>query len=90
MVLYCIFQNKIHTRDDGVGYVAVGDHSLIEINFNDLRFPIIENVSADANTKGARVEIALTEQVSNPVRWAQSVEMLLAEEVETGFSTNGF
>ena len=56
---------------------------LQEINFNDLRFPIIENVSAEANVKGARVEIALTEQVSNPVRWAQSIEMLLAEEVET-------
>ncbi len=56
---------------------------LQEINFNDLRFPIIENVSADANTNGARVEIALTEQVSNPVRWAQSIETLLAQEVET-------
>jgi len=56
---------------------------LARINFQDLRFPIIENVSSDANTKGARVRDALTEQVSNPVRWAQSVEFLLAEEVET-------
>lgn len=56
---------------------------LAKIEFNDLRFPIIENVSADANSKGERVRVALTEQVSCPVRWAQSVETLLAEEVET-------
>ncbi len=56
---------------------------LANIKFSDLTFPIIENVSADINTKGERVRTALTEQVSCPVRWAQSVETLLAEEVET-------
>lgn len=56
---------------------------LAGIEFRDLRFPIIENVSADANSKGERARTALIEQVSSPVRWAQSVETLLAEEVET-------
>lgn len=56
---------------------------LAKIEFSDLRFPIIENVSADANIKGERVKTALTEQVSSPVRWAQSIETLLAQEVET-------
>lgn len=56
---------------------------LANIEFRDLRFPIIENVTADANAKGERVREALTEQVSNPVRWAQSVETLLAEDVGT-------
>jgi [acyl-carrier-protein] S-malonyltransferase len=56
---------------------------LAKIGFRDLRFPIIENVTADANTKGERARTALTEQVSSPVRWAQSVETLLAEEVGT-------
>ncbi len=56
---------------------------LAQINFRDLRFPIIENVTSDANTKGERVRTALTEQVSSPVRWAQSIEYLLAEEVGT-------
>jgi [acyl-carrier-protein] S-malonyltransferase len=56
---------------------------LQEINFGDLRFPIIENVSGEANTKGERVRAALTEQVSKPVRWAQSVENLITEGVET-------
>jgi [acyl-carrier-protein] S-malonyltransferase len=56
---------------------------LQEINFSDLRFPIIENVSGEANTKGERVRTALTEQVSKPVRWAQSVENLISAGVET-------
>ncbi len=56
---------------------------LRKIDFSDLRFPIIENVSAEANTQGGRVPTALTEQVSNPVRWAQSVENLIAEGVTT-------
>ena len=56
---------------------------LQEINFSDLKFPVIENVSAEANTKGERVKIALTEQVSKPVRWADSIENLINEEVET-------
>jgi len=59
------------------------EQDLAKIEFHDLRFPIIENVTADANTKGERVRVALTEQVSSPVRWAQSVETLLAEEVTT-------
>ncbi|HEY0047708.1 MAG TPA: ACP S-malonyltransferase [Pyrinomonadaceae bacterium] len=56
---------------------------LQEINFVDLRFPIIENVSAEANTKGERVRAALTEQVSKPVRWARSVENLITQGVTT-------
>jgi [acyl-carrier-protein] S-malonyltransferase len=56
---------------------------LQEINFSDLKFPIIENISAEANMKGERVRTALTEQVSKPVRWAQTVENLINEGVET-------
>jgi [acyl-carrier-protein] S-malonyltransferase len=53
---------------------------LAEIEFQDLRFPIIENVSAEANLSGERARAALTEQVSSPVLWAQTIENLLAEE----------
>jgi [acyl-carrier-protein] S-malonyltransferase len=53
------------------------------INFQDLKFPIIENVSAEQNSSGERVRTALTEQVSKPVYWAQSVENLIVEGVET-------
>lgn len=56
---------------------------LQKIKFSDLRFPIIENVSAEKNVSGAGVRNALTEQVSKPVRWAQSVENLIIEGVGT-------
>ncbi len=53
------------------------------IKFQDLTVPIVENVSAESNVKGERVRTALTEQVSKPVRWAQSIENLIVEEVVT-------
>ena len=56
---------------------------LAEIDFQDLRFPIIENYTAEANAKGERVGYALTEQVSSPVLWAASIENLITEKVET-------
>lgn len=56
---------------------------LREIRFGDLKFPVIENVSAQANINGERVREALTEQVSSPVRWSQSVEFLIASGVQT-------
>ena len=54
---------------------------LKEIDFQDLRFPIIENVSAKENMNGERVREALTEQVSAPVLWKQSVENLIESGV---------
>lgn len=56
---------------------------LQELEFHNLDIPIIENVSAEINKDGERVSTALTEQVSKPVRWAQSVENLINESVET-------
>lgn len=59
------------------------EKDLAEISYNDLRFPIIENVSGAENRSGERVKTALTEQVSKPVRWSQSVELLISNGVET-------
>lgn len=56
---------------------------LLTIDFENLSVPIVENVSAEINRNGARVGAALTEQVSKPVRWAQSIENLIVEGVET-------
>ena len=56
---------------------------LVDLKYNDLTFPIIENVSGDLNSSGTRVCEALTQQVSNPVRWLQSVENLVKLGVET-------
>ncbi len=56
---------------------------LEKIDFQDLRFPIIENVSAKENSNGERVKEALTEQVSAPVLWKQTVEKLIENGVTT-------
>lgn len=59
------------------------EKDLQKIDFQDLKFPLIENVTAEANSKGARVAEALTLQVSSPVRWSDSVLNLINEGVET-------
>lgn len=59
------------------------EKDLAEIEYQDLSFPIVENVTAETNSQGERVKTALTEQVSKPVRWSQSVEHLIAQGVET-------
>lgn len=50
--------------------------------FNDLSFPIVNNVDAAIVTDGAASREALIRQISAPVRWTASVEKLLAEGVE--------
>jgi [acyl-carrier-protein] S-malonyltransferase len=59
------------------------EQDLAQIEYDDLRFPIIENVSAEENSSAERVKTALTEQVSKPVRWSPSIELLINNGVET-------
>jgi [acyl-carrier-protein] S-malonyltransferase len=59
------------------------EKDLQEINFQNLSFPLIENVTAKVNSKGERVAEALTLQVSSPVRWSDSILSLINEGVET-------
>ncbi len=56
---------------------------LKEITFKDLEFPIIENVSAKENSDGERVAKSLTDQVTSPVRWLQTIELLIENGVDT-------
>jgi len=56
---------------------------LEEFSFADLEVPIVENVSAETNSSGARAREALVNQVSNPVRWVESVEMMITSGVNT-------
>ncbi len=56
---------------------------LKEVDFNDLKFPLVENVSAEFNQNGERAREALIEQVSSPVRWAESVNKLIQKGVTT-------
>ncbi len=56
---------------------------LKELKYNDLRFPIIENVTGELSSNGTRICEALTQQVTAPVRWLQSIENLVKLGVET-------
>lgn len=56
---------------------------LKKLKYNDLQFPLVENVSAEINSNGSRICDALTKQVSSPVRWLQSVENLVKLGVDT-------
>lgn len=57
--------------------------NLARIEFQNLEFPIVENVTAEINSDGARVAAALEQQVSAPVKWFQSIEKLRGENVDT-------
>jgi [acyl-carrier-protein] S-malonyltransferase len=56
---------------------------LLKLEYNDLFFPIVENVSGKINSTSTRVCEALTSQVSSPVLWLQSIENLVKLGVET-------
>ena len=53
------------------------------IPFKDLAIPIVTNVDAKAINLGADARDALVRQVSQPVRWLQSVEFLINQGVQT-------
>ena len=55
---------------------------LKELNYGDVRFPVVHNVDAEPNTDSSRVGDALTRQVSSPVKWLQSIEKLRLLGVE--------
>lgn len=51
--------------------------------FSDLQMPLVTNVDAAAITGGTAARDALIRQVSSPVRWLESIELLLQEGVGT-------
>ena len=51
--------------------------------FEDLARPLVTNVDAKLIRKGDEAEDSLVRQVSSPVRWLQSMELLIKEGVDT-------
>jgi [acyl-carrier-protein] S-malonyltransferase len=51
--------------------------------FNDLSFPIVNNVDAEIVTGGSRSRDALIRQISAPVRWTEIVMKMFEEGAET-------
>ena len=56
---------------------------LERLQFEDLQIPLVTNVDATANTNGARARDALIRQVTAPVCWLESVELLTGKGVNT-------
>jgi [acyl-carrier-protein] S-malonyltransferase len=59
------------------------EKDLRSTEFSDLRVPLVTNVDADTITKGVEAREALIRQVSMPVRWEESVRLLIDEGVNT-------
>jgi [acyl-carrier-protein] S-malonyltransferase len=56
---------------------------LESISFKNLTAPLVTNVDAAGIQKGAEARAALVRQVSSPVRWLESIELLIKEGVDT-------
>ena len=56
---------------------------LKNLSYGQFGFPIVHNVDAGENSNRDLVCEKLTQQVSSPVRWLQSVENLIANGVDT-------
>ena len=56
---------------------------LNEVDFADLKMPLVTNADAALIEKGEDARAALIKQVSSPVRWLESIELLLTEGVQT-------
>ena len=59
------------------------EKDLKEITFAELQVPLVTNVDADTTLRGDEARSALVRQVSMPVRWEESMRLLLDEGVNT-------
>ena len=49
---------------------------IAKVDLHPMKYPVVTNIEATANSDPARVEDILVEQVVSPVRWAESLEFL--------------
>jgi [acyl-carrier-protein] S-malonyltransferase len=59
------------------------EKDLSAIQFGELQVPLVTNVDADTTREGDEARSALVRQVSMPVRWEESMRLLLDEGVNT-------
>ncbi len=59
------------------------EKDLRDTEFSNLQLPLVTNVDADTTTSGNEAREALVRQVSMPVRWEESVRLLIDEGVNT-------
>ena len=56
---------------------------LEQIEFYDLSYPVITNIEAKPITKGSEARSALVKQVCSPVRWSETMQVLVDQGIET-------
>lgn len=56
---------------------------LEQVSFSNLEIPYVTNVTAEAVTDSRETKKLLTEQISEPVRWQQSMEYMIQNGVDT-------
>jgi [acyl-carrier-protein] S-malonyltransferase len=59
------------------------EKDLRKIQFSNLQMPLVTNVDADTITTGDEAREALIRQVTMPVRWEESMRLLIDEGVDT-------
>ena len=52
------------------------------VQYGEFGFPVFHNVDAIANTEAGEVKAKLTEQVSSPVKWLQTIESMSASGID--------
>jgi [acyl-carrier-protein] S-malonyltransferase len=55
---------------------------LDKTEFQNLSFPVVTNTDAQLNAEGAKAREALSRQVCSPVRWVETMEVLVGEGIE--------
>ncbi len=59
------------------------EQDLEKVNFSDFNTPLVTNVDAAEITSGTAVRDSLTRQVSSPVRWLESIELMIGNGSDT-------
>ncbi len=54
-----------------------------EANIGNIRVPYVSNTTAELVTESVNVKDLLVRQISSPVRWQQTIELMLKEGVDT-------
>ena len=65
------------------GPTGCGKSRFVDAMAFDLQVPLVTNVDASVITSGAEAREALVRQVTQPVRWLESVEFLISQGVQS-------
>ncbi|HDS30157.1 MAG TPA: [acyl-carrier-protein] S-malonyltransferase [Firmicutes bacterium] len=70
-----------HSRLMALVRAAFGEE-LRKYSFQNPKFPVVHNVNAEANDDSAIIGELLAKQIDSPVRWVESVQLMINEGVE--------